>query len=128
MLTWYEYSESLVICSSFSGTTEEVVENLKQAKNKKCKIIVIASGSALIDFAKKYKYPYYQINPIYNPSKQPRLAIGYSVISQLVMASKSGLVKLSRKNRARKTAPCSFQRLSPKVYADPRVGRMYMRI
>lgn len=87
--------DTLVICSSYSGSTEEVVENLYQALKKKAKIMVIATGKDLINIALKHKLPFYQIKPDFNPSQQPRMAIGYSVVGQLVLVSKAGLIKLT---------------------------------
>ena len=88
--------KTLVICSSFSGTTEETIENVRQAKEKGTKWMAIGTGGGLIDAAKEAQVPYYQINPVYNPSRQPRMAVGYSIIGQLVMASKTGLISLSK--------------------------------
>lgn len=88
--------KTLVVCSSFSGTTEETVENAKQAHAKGAKWMVIGTGGTLIDYAKSNNAPYYQINPVYNPSKQPRMAVGYSIIGQLVMASKTGVIEISK--------------------------------
>jgi len=90
--------DTLVICSSFSGTTEETVENAKQSQARGAKWMAIGTGETLIDMAKKFNVPYYQIVPTYNPSKQPRLAIGYSVVGQLVMASKTGLFNFTEKD------------------------------
>lgn len=89
-------SKTLVICSSYSGTTEETVANAKQAVARKAKWMAIGTGNALIDLARKHKAPYYQIEAKYNPSNQPRMAIGYSVVGQLVLASKAGLFSLSQ--------------------------------
>lgn len=88
--------KTLVICSSFSGTTEEPVETARQAKVRKAKWMAIGTGGILIDLAKKSNIPFYQIVPVYNPSKQPRLAIGYSIVGQLVMASKAGVIELEK--------------------------------
>ena len=86
---------TLVICSSFSGTTEEAVSTVRQAQKKGCRWMAIGTGGDLIKLAQKHQVPFYQINPTYNPSKQPRMAIGYSVIGQLVMASRAGLIPLT---------------------------------
>lgn len=91
-------NETLVICSSFSGTTEETVENARQAQSCGAKWMAIGAGGDLINLAKEHNVPYYQINPIYNPSKQPRLAIGYSIIGQLVMASKANVIDFNKSN------------------------------
>lgn len=86
---------TLVICSSYSGTTEETLENIKQAKERHAKWMAIGAGGALIDEAKEANVPYYQIIPTYNPSKQPRMAIGYSIVGQLVLLSKCGLINFT---------------------------------
>lgn len=94
----YANIHSLVVCSSYSGETEEPVQTAREAIERKCKWMAIGRGNTLIDLAKKHKVPYYQINPRYNPSNQPRMAIGYSVIGQLVLASKAGLFTLQKKD------------------------------
>ena len=86
---------SLVICSSYSGTTEETLENIKQAKERKAKWMAIGAGGELIEEAKNSNVPYYQITPTYNPSKQPRMAIGYSIVGQLALLAKVGLIDIS---------------------------------
>ncbi len=88
--------DTLVICSSFSGTTEETVENARQAIAKKAKWLAIGSGGDLIDLAQKENVPYYKIIPTFNPSKQPRMAIGYGVIGQLQLAALAGLISLTQ--------------------------------
>lgn len=88
--TWVD-ENTLVICSSFSGTTEEVIENAHQAQARGAKWMTISTGNTLDDLAIKYNVPHYRIVPTYNPSNQPRMAVGYSIVGQLVMASKTGL-------------------------------------
>ncbi len=87
--------DTLVICSSYSGETEETLSNFNQAVEKNAKIIVISAGNSLIRMAQEKGIPYYQIDPKYNTCNQPRMAIGYSVIGQLVMCSKAGLFDFS---------------------------------
>ena len=94
--SWVD-KDTLVICSSFSGTTEEVIANAKEAQAKNCKWLAIGTGGTLIEMAKKSQVPYYQIDPTYNQSKQPRMAVGYSIIGQLVMASKVKMINFSIK-------------------------------
>jgi len=88
---------SLLVCSSYSGTTEETVQTLKEAILKNCQILVICGGGELETLAKQHRLPLYKINPVYNPCNQPRMAIGYSLIGQLVMVAKAGLLKLAQK-------------------------------
>lgn len=87
--------KTLVICSSYSGTTEETVANAKEATEKKAKWMAIGTGNTLIDLAKKEGVPFYQIEAKYNPSNQPRMAIGYSVMGQIALVSTCGLLKVS---------------------------------
>lgn len=94
----YADHHSLVICSSYSGTTEEIISCARQAIEKNCKWMAIGTGETLIDLAKEHNAPFYKIYPKYNPSNQPRMAIGYSVVGQLALASKSGLYELKHKN------------------------------
>jgi len=90
-------SKSLVLCSSYSGSTEETLENVKQAIAKKTKWLAISTGGPLIDEAKKNNVPFYQIEPKFNPCNQPRMAIGYSIVGQLALASKLGIINISKK-------------------------------
>ncbi|MCH7541745.1 hypothetical protein IH981_03160 [Patescibacteria group bacterium] len=85
---------SLVIISSYSGTTEEVVSALADAINKKAKIIGIASGGTLIDDLKKDSLPYYKFDTKFNPSQNPRLGLGLSIAGILGMLSNLGLVEV----------------------------------
>lgn len=85
---------TLVICASYSGTTEETIENFHQARAKKAKVVVIATGGDLVDIANSEKLPLLHLQPTHNPSKQPRIAIGYMIASQLALLAKASLLPL----------------------------------
>jgi len=68
---------SLVIVSSYSGTTEETLACFKAAKARHAKIIGITSGGPLAKMLKKEKAPAYIFKPTFNPCGQPRLGLGY---------------------------------------------------
>ena len=85
-------ANSLVILSSYSGTTEETLSCAKQAKEKNANIIVISAGGDLIHFANKHNYPYFQIKADFNPSNQPRMALGYSIFALIGIFSKLNLI------------------------------------
>ena len=89
-------SKSLVVCSSYSGNTEETINTFKQALKKKAKILTIFSGGKLEKLSKKHNIPFYKIYPKYNPSNQPRMAIGYSIVGQLALVQKAGILKLKK--------------------------------
>lgn len=89
-------SDTLVICSSYSGETEETISNINQAIDKGAKIMAIGGGNSLIKIAQENNFPYYQIDPKFNISNQPRMAIGYSIVGQLGLASKAGLINFTK--------------------------------
>lgn len=72
-------NNTLVILSSYSGTTEEVLIAGQKAFEKKAKIIGISSGGPLKDFLEEIKAPVYYFDPVFNPSGQPRVGFGYLV-------------------------------------------------
>lgn len=73
----YANDKTLLICSSYSGNTEEVVAVLSQALslNKKPQIVVVASGGKLIEIAKSNNLPTVQLPSGY----QPRHTFGYQL-------------------------------------------------
>lgn len=73
---------SLIIASSYSGNTEEVIEGFEFARKKKLPLAVIAVGGKLLELAKKYKLPYIQIP---NTGIQPRSALGFSLVALLTL-------------------------------------------
>ncbi|MBN1168392.1 hypothetical protein JXA63_00725 [Candidatus Woesebacteria bacterium] len=81
----YSDDKTLVICYSYSGNTEETVSALKDAILRESKVFVISSGGQLKDIAQEHNLPMYLIDPKYNPSGQPRNALGYSIGSILAL-------------------------------------------
>lgn len=94
-LPGYVSSDSLVLLSSYSGDTEETLAAAEQAKSVGAKIAVITGGGQLAKMAKSNGWPLYLINAKFNPSGQPRMAIGYTVLGQLSMFTKMRLINLS---------------------------------
>jgi len=91
----YVNQSTLVILASYSGNTEEILACAQDARNRQAQIAAICAGGELAQFAKKYNYPMYQINPDHNPSNQPRMAIGYAVFGTIAMLEKAGIINLS---------------------------------
>lgn len=91
-LPGYVDSHSLVVLSSYSGTTEETLSCAKEAVQRGSKLAVIASGGDLAEFAKEQQCPAYIINSTYNPSNQPRMAIGYAITGQIGLLNSYGLL------------------------------------
>ena len=74
---------SVVIVSSYSGTTEETIACFKAAKARKAKIIGITSGGPLARLLRREKVPAYIFDPVHNPCRQPRMGIGYTAAGLL---------------------------------------------
>lgn len=94
-LPGYTSHDSLVLLSSYSGTTEETLTAATQAEKVGAKIAVITGGGNLAKLAKEKSWPIYLIDPKYNPSNEPRMAIGYAVAGQLAIFNKLGLINVS---------------------------------
>jgi glucose/mannose-6-phosphate isomerase len=84
---WAEGERILVICSSHSGNTEEVLSVFEQAKEKNCRLMAITTGGALADKAQITGYPVW----LFAYDFQPRAAVGYSFGLLLAAAAKLGL-------------------------------------
>ncbi|MCA9344659.1 bifunctional phosphoglucose/phosphomannose isomerase [Candidatus Saccharibacteria bacterium] len=67
----YVGPETLVICSSYSGNTEETLSCLQQAIKSKSTVMVIAGGGKLVELAKDNKLPLVVLPKI----SQPRYAV-----------------------------------------------------
>lgn len=79
---------SVVVVSSYSGTTEETLACFKDARKRYAKIIGITTGGPLAKMLSRAKVPAYIFNPKYNPSRQPRMGLGYMVTALIVLLDK----------------------------------------
>lgn len=87
--------QSLIVLSSYSGDTEEVLVCANEAKEKDFQIIGVTTGGKLAEFLQTNKIPSLVITPTNNPSRQPRLGTGYMVLGFLLLLEKLGLVSLA---------------------------------
>lgn len=87
---------TLAVLSSYSGTTEEVVEVSKNIGSKTSNVVVITTGGDLEVFAQSSGHPAYIYSPTYNPSNQPRMAIGYSVMAAIGIMTAAGLLEVTQ--------------------------------
>lgn len=90
----YVNKDSLVIISSYSGSTQETLKDINEAIKRKAKIFVITTGGELEEIAIKEGLPSYIFKPINNPSGQPRLALGYSVTAIMAFLSRCNYIQL----------------------------------
>ena len=85
--------KTLVILSSFSGTTEEVLSCARNAQKRKAKIAVICAGGQLRDLADDNRWPAYVFSPG-ELAKQPRFGTGFSLAGVMGMLERAGLMKI----------------------------------
>ncbi|MFT5969797.1 MAG: glucose/mannose-6-phosphate isomerase [Flavobacteriales bacterium] len=79
---------TLVICCSYSGNTEETLIALEQAIKKGAEVAAITSGGTLLDICKKNK-----LNHIVIPGGEPpRTMLGFSMTSLFFVFANYGLI------------------------------------
>ena len=81
---------TLVIGSSYSGGTEEVLNAAEEAMIRGAKLLVLTSGGELKQWAKKYKVPALIFSEKNNPCHQPRIGLGYMVMGGIMLLAKAG--------------------------------------
>lgn len=86
---------SLVMLTSYSGSTEEVLSCLDEARKKQAEICGFSSGGKLGEILKS-NYPGFTFNPKNNPSGQPRLGTGYVVMGVLILLNQLGVISISK--------------------------------
>lgn len=87
--------KTLVIASSYSGSTEETLAATQDAINKGAKVTGITSGGKLAELLQSHNLPVLIFEPTYNPSNQPRMGLGYSIFGQIALFAQAGLLKVS---------------------------------
>lgn len=78
--------ETLVVCASYSGNTEETLSSLNQALKQKAQIVIIAHGGKLLEIAKEKSIPYLELPEC----PQPRTGIffAYRAVIEIFCAAK----------------------------------------
>jgi glucose/mannose-6-phosphate isomerase len=87
---------SLVLLTSYSGTTEEVLSCAQDAEACGAQVAVLSAGGALAALAQAKRYAALIFDTRHNPSRQPRLGTGYMITGTLVLLNRLGVVDLSR--------------------------------
>jgi len=81
-------AETLVICSSHSGNTEETLNAFDAARKAECRIIVVCTGGKLGKLAKENRLPLWT----FDHAGQPRAAVGFSFGLLLAMFQRLGFI------------------------------------
>jgi len=86
---WAEGEETLVICSSHSGNTEETLSSFHTALEQYCSLLTISTGGKLEEEALARGIPHWK----FSHHGQPRTAIGWSFGLLLALAERLGIVQ-----------------------------------
>ncbi len=90
----YVNGNSLVVLTSYSGTTEEVLSCAQEAKEKGAKMLVLTKGGQLAEFAKTNNVPAYVFDGALNPAGVPRLGNGYTILGLMGLLNNAGIITL----------------------------------
>ena len=105
---------SLLVCISYSGNTEETISAYKEAIAKKIKVIAISRNGKLEKLAEKYRKPFVKIK---GKKIQPRQATGY-LFSGLVKVLSNSKVISDKSNEIKKMA----KNLNPLEFEKPAIN------
>jgi glucose/mannose-6-phosphate isomerase len=81
-------AETLVICSSHSGNTEETLDAFESARKADCRLIAVSTGGELAKRAQENNVPVW----MFQHKGQPRAAVGFSFGLLLAMFQRLGLI------------------------------------
>lgn len=85
-------NKTLVVLSSYSGETEEVLSCAEQAAASGALLAGITTGGKLAEVLSHHGYPGYVFEPRHNPSAQPRFGLGYMIFSLLGILAKTSVI------------------------------------
>ena len=85
---WVKGEDTLVICSSHSGNTEETLSVFEETTNRGCRVLAISTGGTLAKRANEQGYPLWKFDHDF----QPRAAVGFSFGLLLSVFYRLGLI------------------------------------
>ncbi len=102
----YVNRRTLVVLSSYSGTTEETLATAKQATKKGARCVALTAGGDLAKLATTKRWPLLRLDTLHNPSNQPRMGIGSSTMALHGLLASLGVLKVTPRDieRAAKAA------------------------
>lgn len=91
----YVDKDTLVILSSFSGTTEEVMSCAKDAFARGARVTAVVQGGPIGALMKEKRIPSYIFEPKFNPCGQPRIGGGYLLMGHLGILKALKLIEVT---------------------------------
>jgi len=104
--------ETLVICSSHSGNTEETLDAFEAAREARCRIVAVCTGGELAKRAGEAGFPVWT----FDHAGQPRAAVGFSFGLLLAMFQRLGFIADQRE--ALDDAQAAMKRSQQYIKAD----------
>ena len=104
--------ETLVICSSHSGNTEETLDAFDSASKAGCRVVAVSTGGELAKRAQENNIPLWTFEHV----GQPRAAVGFSFGLLLAMFQRLGFIPDQRE--ALDDALTSMKRSQERLKAD----------
>jgi len=104
--------ETLVICSSHSGNTEETLDAFEAARKAECRVVVVCTGGELAKRAKENNIPLWT----FDHAGQPRAAVGFSFGLLLAMFERLGFIP--NQSKEMEDALASMKRTQRHLKAD----------
>jgi len=86
---------SLVLASTYSGTTEETLSCANEALLRGLKLTGITTGGKLKELLTENNLVSFIFNPAHNPSNQPRMGQGYMIFGTFGILNGLGAIELS---------------------------------
>ena len=105
-------AQTLVICSSHSGNTEETLEAFEAARKAECRVIVVCTGGELAKRARENNIPVWT----FDHAGQPRAAVGFSFGLLLALFQRLGFIPDQKE--AIDDAVASMKRSQQRLKAD----------
>jgi glucose/mannose-6-phosphate isomerase len=99
-LPHFASQHTLIVLSSYSGNTEEIIHVGKEVKAKHLEAICITSGGKLKELADSFGWQ----SLLIPPGMPPRAGFGYSVLFQLFIFQQQGLISSEFVSKAQITA------------------------
>jgi glucose/mannose-6-phosphate isomerase len=116
-------AETLVVCSSHSGNTEETLDAFEAAGKAECHIVAVSTGGELAKRGKENNVPVW----IFDHAGQPRAAVGFSFGLLLALFQRLGIIPDQKKalDDAIASMRRSQERLQPDVPAVENPAKRY---
>ena len=113
--SWVD-ERTLIVLSSYSGGTEEVMAMAEYGASRGIPMIALTTGGKLAAFAERHALPAVVFSSELNTCGQPRIGLGYAVTYLLAVFRQLGFVELAG---TEVTGAIMLLREMNPVYADP---------